>query len=205
MAADTGSPSPDRTEDQALIARIQAQEPGAFAELVHTYTRKVYSIGISMLRNEQDARDVVQETFLNVHRRLDTFRGDASLSSWIGRIATNNALMKLRTRRRKPETSLEISVPGAPASERVERVIIDKQPIADKLSLDKELGERIRASVEELPDKYREVLVLADYREMSMRDIATALDITIPNVKTRLHRARLRVRETLADYLAGRD
>jgi RNA polymerase sigma-70 factor, ECF subfamily len=205
MAADTGSPSPDRSEDQALIARIQAGAPSAFAELVHRYTRRVYSIGISMLRNEQDARDVVQETFLNVHRRLDTFRGEASLSSWIGRIATNNALMKLRTRRRRPEASLEINVPGQASSERVERVIIDKKPLADKMSLDKELGERIRASVDELPEKYREVLVLADYRELSMRDIADALDITIPNVKTRLHRARLRVRETLAVYLAGRD
>ncbi len=205
MAADTGSPSPDRSKDQALIARIQSGEPGAFAELVHRYTRKVYSIGIGMLRNEQDARDVVQETFLNVHRRLDSFRGDASLASWIARIATNNALMKLRTRRRKPETSLELNIPGQPSSERVERVIIDRQPLADKLSLDKELGERIRSSVEELPEKYREVLILADYRELSMREVADTLGITIPNVKTRLHRARLRVRETLADYLAGRD
>jgi len=196
---------PDRSADAALIARIQAGAPGAFAELVHTYTSKVYSIGISMLRNEQDARDVVQETFLNVHRRLDTFRGDASLSSWIGRIATNNALMKLRTRRRKPETSLEVKVPGQSGDERVERVIVDKKPLSDKLTLDRELGERIRDAVEELPEKYREVLVLADYRELSMRQIAEALDISVPNVKTRLHRARLSVRETLAAYLAGRD
>ena len=205
MADDTEDPGPDRTKDQDLVARIHARQAGAFAELVHLYTRKVYSIAISMLRNEQDARDVVQETFLNVHRRLDTFRGDASLSSWIGRIATNNALMKLRTRRRKPETSLELRLPGQAASERVERVIVDKQPIAEKMSLDRELGERIRASVEELPEKYREVLILSDYRELSMRDIAAALDITVPNVKTRLHRARLRVRQTLADYLDGKD
>jgi RNA polymerase sigma-70 factor (ECF subfamily) len=195
----------DRSADAALIARIEAGEPGAFAELVHLYSGKVYSIGISMLRNEQDARDVVQETFLNVHRRIDTFRGDAALSSWIGRIATNNALMKLRTRRRKPETSLEIKVSNGGAEETVERVIVDKTPISDQLALDRELGERIRAAVDELPDKYREVLVLADYRELSMKQIADALDISIPNVKTRLHRARLAVRETLAAYLAGRE
>lgn len=196
---------PDRTADAALIERIQAGESGAFAELVHRYTSKVYSIGISMLRNEQDARDVVQETFLNVHRRLDTFRGDASLSSWIGRIATNNALMKLRTRRRKPETSLEVKVPGSEPNERFERIIVDKNPISDKLALDRELGERIRAAVDELPDKYREVIVLADYRELTMKQIAAALDISVPNVKTRLHRARLSVRESLSAYLAGRD
>ena len=204
MAANFGSP-PDRSDDLALIARVQAKEKGAFTELVHRYTPKVYSIAIRMLRNEQDARDVVQETFLNVHRRLDSFRGEASLSSWIGRIATNNALMKLRTRRRKPETSLELPVAGQPHGERVERVIVDRHPLAEQLSLDRELGERIRASVDELPDKYREVLVLADYREMSMRDIAELLGISVPNVKTRLHRARLRVRETLASYLAGRE
>ena len=200
------SPPPrDRSADAALIARIQAEDPTAFPELVHRFTGKVYSIGISMLRNEQDARDVVQETFLNVHRRLDTFRGDAALSSWIGRIATNNALMKLRTRRRKPETSLEVQVPGQSSDERFERVIVDKNPISDQLSLDRELGERIRSAVDELPDKYREVLVLADYRELSMKQIAAALDISVPNVKTRLHRARLSVRDTLAAYLAGQE
>lgn len=208
-AADPGTVEQDRAAqraaDQALIDRVLSKERGAFAELVHAHTPRVYSIGISMTRHEQDARDVVQETFLNVHRRLDSFRGEAALSSWISRIATNNALMKLRRRRRKPETGLEIGVPGQPESERVERVIVDSKPLAEKINLNKELGERIRAAVDELPDKYREVLVLSDYREMSMKQIAAALDLSVPNVKTRLHRARLGVREALAAYLAGQE
>lgn len=193
--------SPNRAEDADLIQRIQDGAPGAFSELVHRYTPKVYSIGLGMLRNEQDARDVVQETFLNVHRRLDSFRGDAALSSWIGRIATNNALMKLRRRRRKPETGLEVAAPGTDPGERRERTIADHRPQSDQVSLNRELGVQIRQAVDELPDRYREVIVLADYREVSMKEIAHLLGISVSNVKTRLHRARLAVRETLASYL----
>ena len=194
-----------RAAERVLLERIENGDEAAFPELVHQYTPKVYSIGKAMLRNEQDARDVVQETFLNVHRRLDTFRGEASLGSWIGRIATNNALMKLRTRRRKPETSLEIQIPGSSESERRDRDIVDPQPRSDKTIENRELGGRIRAAVDRLSPKYREVLVLADFRQMSMKEIASALDLTVPNVKTRLHRARLAVREDLRDYLAGRE
>ncbi len=194
-----------READQVLVSRILAKEAGAFAELVRLYSAKVYSIGIAMLRSEQDARDVVQETFLNVHRRLDTFRGDAALSSWIGRIATNNSLMKLRTRRRKPETSLDIELKSSDGVERRQREIVDPAALADENAEHRELGQRIRAAVDALSPPYREVIVLADYSEMSMKDIASALDLTVPNVKTRLHRARLSVRAALADYLAGKD
>lgn len=194
-----------READQVLVSRILAKEPGAFAELVRLYSAKVYSIGIAMLRSEQDARDVLQETFLNVHRRLDTFRGDAALSSWIGRIATNNSLMKLRTRRRKPETSLDIELKSSDGVERRQREIVDPAALADENAEHRELGQRIRAAVDALSPAYREVIVLADYSEMSMKDIASALDLTVPNVKTRLHRARLSVRAALADYLAGKD
>lgn len=194
-----------READQVLVSRILAKEPGAFAELVRLYSAKVYSIGIAMLRSEQDARDVVQETFLNVHRRLYTFRGDAALSSWIGRIATNNSLMKLRTRRRKPETSLDIELKSSDGVERRQREIVDPAALADENAEHRELGQRIRAAVDALSPAYREVIVLADYSEMSMKDIASALDLTVPNVKTRLHRARLSVRAALADYLAGKD
>ena len=156
----------DRAEDAKLIAHPK-WGTWSVPVLVHRYSAKVYSIGLGMLRNEQDARDVVPETFLNVHRRLDSFRGDAALSSWIGRIATNNALMKLRRRRRKPETSLEVSDPGGDPDERRERRIVDHRPHSDQISLNHELGVQIRQAVDNRPDRYREVIVLADYREVS--------------------------------------
>jgi RNA polymerase sigma-70 factor (ECF subfamily) len=158
-----------------------------------------------MLRNEQDARDVVQDTFLNVHRRLDSFRGESALSSWIGRIATNNALMKLRRRRRKPEGPLDVPVPGGEPGDRRSRIIVDRRPISEQIVLNRELGASIRSAVDDLPDRHREVLILSDYQDLSMKEIAAVLDISVSNVKTRLHRARMAVREALSTYLAGRD
>jgi len=193
----------EKLSDLELVDRVQHDDPRAFALLVHRYSGRLYGIAMSMVRNEQDARDVVQETFLNVHRKLDGFRGEASFKTWICRIATNNALMKLRRRRRKPETSLEISDPKQPGEGPRQRDVVDIRPLADKVHENRELGRQIRAAVEALPEQYREVLLLADYQHMSMKDIGEALDLTIPNVKTRLHRARLAVRHSLRTYVAG--
>ena len=187
--------------DEGLVDRAQAGDPEAFAALVHRHSGRLYAIAQGMLRNEQDARDVVQETFLNVYRHLDGFRGDSSFQTWISRIATNNALMKLRRRRRKPEAPLELP-PGKDGEPR-EREVIDLRPLADQVHENAELGRQIRAAVDALPEKYRDVLVLADYQHMTMQEIAESLDLSIPNVKTRLHRARMAVRATLQDYLAG--
>lgn len=189
--------------DEELVAAVVAGDEAAFEQLVHRYSGRIYGIALGMLRSEQDARDVVQETFLNLHRKADSFRGDASFRTWICRVGTNNALMKLRRRRRKPETSLEIEDPEGGPGERRERDVVDLRPLADKLHDDAELGQHIRRAVDALPDKYREVLLLADYQELRMKEIADALDITIPNVKTRLHRARLQVRAQLHAYLSG--
>ena len=191
-------------DDTALVDRARRGDQAAFALLVRRHSGRMYAIGMSMLRNEQDARDVVQETFLNAHRRLDSFRGDAAFGSWLKRIATNCALMKLRTRRRKPESPLEIG-PTEANGERRELDVVDFRPWADKVSEDRELGARIRRSIAALSPRYREVIVLADFQELSMQDIADLLGLTVPNVKTRLHRARLQVRADLAAYLAGRD
>lgn len=193
---------PSPTDDD-LISRVRDGDGEAFAELTRRYSGKVFAISMSMLRNEQDALDVVQDTFLNVHRRLDSFRGDAAFSSWIRRITTNNALMKLRTRRRKPETSLELKSPGFDGEGRHERVVVDVAPLADEIQESQELGRAIRQAVDDLPEKYRIVLILADYRQMTMKEIAEELELTVPNVKTRLHRARLAIREALQDYVAG--
>lgn len=197
------TPPLDPLDDEALVERVREGDQAAFAVLVHRHSGRVYAIGKSMLRNEQDARDVVQVTFMNAYRKIGSFRGEAAFGSWLKRIATNTALMRLRRRRRKPESPLEL--PAQPGEERRERDVVDFRPWADKVAEDKELGQRIRQAVDDLPDVYREVLVLADYQKLSMKDIAEALELTVPNVKTRLHRARLRVRADLARYLAGRE
>lgn len=193
------APPDPRAEDRALVRAAQAGDREAFARLVELHSPRAYSVGLSMLRNEQDARDIVQQTFLNVWRAIGDFRGEASLASWIGRIATNNALMRLRTRRRKPEEPLP-----APGPDRPEHPVVDWAPIADQLHENAELGAQIQAAVAALPEPYRLVVVMADYQELSMREIADALEISVPNVKTRLHRARLALRQSLLDYVQGR-
>jgi RNA polymerase sigma-70 factor (ECF subfamily) len=184
-------PAPGADPADALIPALRAGDPGAFRDLVHLLGPRVWRIAIGMLRHEQDAREVVQETFLNVHRHLDRFRGDAPLGAWVGRIAKNAALMRLRTRRRKPETPLD-DPDGGPGRE-----LAHPGPGAHSAVEAAQLGERIRAAIERLPDRYREVLLLADDQELSMLEIAQALEISVPNVKTRLHRARLAVRAAL--------
>ena len=189
--------------DEQLVDRVRAGDPVAFASLVHRYSGRLYGLARGMLRDEQDARDVVQETFLHVHRRLDGFRGDSSFRTWLFRIATNAALMRLRRRRRKPESSLDEPAPWSEGDEGGPREVADLRPLADQVHQDRELGEQIRAAVQALPETYREVLLLADYQQLSMLEIAQVLGISVPNVKTRLHRARLAVRASLRTYMAG--
>lgn len=193
----------DGLHDQVLAAKLRSGDDLAYADVVQQYSGKVYAIGLSMLRNEQDAREVVQETFLNAYRRIDSYRGEAPIGAWIGRIATNNCLMRLRTRRRKPEVSVEVVGPRFADDGHHALDIQDWTPLADEQRESRELGEQIRAAVDDLPASYREVMILADYQHLSMAEIAAELDLTVPNVKTRLHRARLAVREALASYLAG--
>ncbi len=190
--------------DLDLVDLAQAGDNAAFEVLVRRYSGRVHAIGLSMMREDAAARDITQEAFLSAWRKLHTFRQQASFRAWLFRIATNACLMKMRYHRRRPEVPLTIRGPGFSDDGEHERPVVDWSPLADKLMEDHELGNRIRSTIAELPDKYRMVIVLADYQHLSMREIGDALDLSISNVKTRLHRARLAVREELSDYLAGR-
>ncbi|MCB9791898.1 MAG: sigma-70 family RNA polymerase sigma factor [Alphaproteobacteria bacterium] len=193
----------DTPSDQALVAATLDGSYQAFEELFRRYSDRVYGIALGMVRDDAEAQDVVQETFLNAFRKLHTFRQESPFRGWLFRIATNSALMRLRTRRRRPEVSLQVKSPGFQDDGHHERPIVDWSPLAPKLMENKELGERLRASVDQLPDKYRVVLMLADYEHLSMKEIADQMEISVPAVKTRLHRARLAVRADLDDYLSG--
>ncbi len=190
--------------DLELVALAQEGQHAAFEVLVRRYSSRVHGIGLSMLREDAAARDITQETFLSAWRKLHTFRQQASFRAWLFRIATNACLMKLRYHRRRPEVPLTIRGPGFGEDGEHERPVVDWSPLADELMEDEELGRKIRGAIDDLPDKYRTVIVLADYQHLSMKEIAAALDLTVSNVKTRLHRARLAVREELSVYLAGR-
>ena len=183
--------------DLELVALAQEGQGAAYEVLVRRYSGRIHAIGLSMLREDAAARDIAQETFLSAWRKLHTFREHASFRAWLCRIATNACLMRMRYHRRRPEVPLALPAPGFSEIGEHERQVVDWSPLADKLMEDEELGQRIRAAIEDLPDKYRIVITLADYHQLSMKEIAESLDLSVSNVKTRLHRSRLAVREAM--------
>lgn len=190
--------------DSDLVAASQNGDTAAFAELVRRYESKVFRLGLKMLRNEQDAEDVLQETFVNVYRHLDDFRGDAEFSTWIYRIATNASLMRIRSRR--PTASLDEPAdsgdsPGDPASP---RELVDWSATPEEVLLNGETRSQMDAALARLPATLRSVFVLRDIQGLSVAETAHALNISEPNVKTRLHRARLALRDALTVYFAER-
>ncbi len=190
-----------RIPDNDLVKLTLQGDKSAFETLIRRHEQRLFRHAMAMMRNRTDAQDVVQEAFMNAYRRLDGFRFDAQFSSWLHRIATNSALMKMRSRRRKPEVPLDL--PGGDADESRERPVLDPAASAlERVELD-ELGEQIRRAVDTLPSSYRAVFELADLQHKSMKEVAQDLALTVPNVKTRLHRARLRLRAELAEYLAA--
>lgn len=184
-------------DDTALVRLSRDGSTLAFAELTHRHTPRLTALAMRMLRNPADAQDVVQDAFVAAWRKLHTFREEASFGSWVYRITTNGCLMKLRSKRRRPE------VPLYDAEGDWERPVLDPSKGASERHLDRELGSAIEAAMDTLPDGYRTVFVLADLEHRSMREIALVLNLSVPNTKTRLHRARLRLRDALAPYLAA--
>ncbi len=175
----------------------------AFEDVVRRYGGRMLQTARRLLANEEDARDAVQDAFLSAFRSLDQFQGNARLSTWLHRIAVNAALMKLRTRRRHAEQSIESllptfledghhAIPPAPWPETV-----------DEAASRSEMRTLVRDSIDRLPDAYRTVLLLRDIEELDTQETADLLEITANAVKVRLHRARIALRELLDRGLRG--
>jgi RNA polymerase sigma-70 factor, ECF subfamily len=188
-------------KDYELVNAAQRGEPSAFRELVTRYEAKVYHLALKMLRDEQDAEDVLQETFINVYRHLDTFRGDSEFSTWVYRIATNASLMKIRSRR--PMSSLDEPTDDTD-SDSPPRDLMDWSFTPEEALMNGETRSQMDKALTTLPETLRSVFVLRDIEGLSVEETARVLDISIPNVKTRLHRARLALRDELASYFAER-
>lgn len=195
-------PNPPAIDESDLLARLRAGDGAAFEELVRAYGGRMLAVARRMLRTDEDARDAVQDAFLNAFRSIDRFEGNARISTWLHRIVVNAALMKLRTRRRKPEQSIEDLLPAfledghmaAPASPWRE---VGEDPIEQQ-----QLSRAVRDSIEALPEDYRNVLLLRDIEEVDTAETARLLNISPGAVKTRLHRARQALRGLLEPHLA---
>lgn len=187
--------------DITLVRAAQRGDKHAFAQLVAKYEQRVYNLARKMTRDQQDAEDVLQETFISVFRHLDEFQGDAAFATWLYRIATNASLMKLRGRK-TPLVSLDepMESDAYAGDGGMPREIVDWNFTPEEALLSTEVREQMDAAVAALPESMRAVFVLRDIEGLSVQETADVLGISVPNVKTRLHRARLMLRENLSAY-----
>jgi len=195
-------PAPEKDES-ALLARLRKGEDAAFEELVRTHGGRMLATATRILGNTDDARDAVQDAFLSAFRAIGGFAGDSRTSTWLHRIVINASLMKIRSRRRKPEESIEALLPGfLESGHHAEAPARWKEP-ADVLIQQRQTRELVQACIEKLPDAYRTVLVLRDIEELSTEETARILEVSTNAVKTRLHRARQALRTLLDPHLKG--
>ncbi len=185
--------------DIKLVQAAQGGDKRAFAQLVEKYEQRVYNLARKMMRDQQDAEDVLQETFISVYRNLQNFHGDSSFSTWLYRIATNASLMKLRGRK-APALSLDEPVETESGDGAMPREIVDWGITPEEALLSTEIREQMDVAVEALPEPLRAVFVLRDIEGLSVQETSDVLGISVPNVKTRLHRARMMLRENLSAY-----
>ncbi|HEY3473146.1 MAG TPA: sigma-70 family RNA polymerase sigma factor [Anaerolineales bacterium] len=183
---------------EALIAGDRAE----FARMVDLYSNPVYRLGLRMLGSPQDAEDVLQNTFLNALTHLASFEGRSSLSTWLYRIAANEALMLIR--KKKPEINLEDAETDELGEELKPTWFADWSALPEDELLSGEGKKLVDETIHRLPEPLRIVFVLRDIEGLSIRETAEALNLTETNVKTRLLRARLFLREQLSAYYAER-
>ncbi len=202
MAAAGAEPS---LSDDELVARACAADETAFEALVMRYQGRVYRLARRLTQDDGDAQDALQETFLQVHRKLGSFRGESRFSTWLYRVATNAALMQRRSRARRPAESLDAYAPGFDAFG--EHAATPEELLA-ALSVDerldrKRLAEKALEGLARLPDLYREAFVLRDLEELETAEVAEILGMEPAAVRQRVHRARLLLRGYLGALAGG--
>ncbi len=185
-----------------MISRIIAGERELFYDLIKPYERAAFMTALSVLRCEADAEEIVQEATLKAYRALGSFRGDSKFSTWLIKITLNEARMKLRRSKAGVEVSLE-DLTDESDGDYTPAVLTDWREIPSQALERKELRETLQRAVNELPQAYREVLVLRDVREMNIAETAQLLGISVGSVKVRLFRARLLMQRILAPQLRG--
>ncbi|MGZ4823754.1 MAG: sigma-70 family RNA polymerase sigma factor [Terriglobales bacterium] len=189
------------SDEQALINRVRAGDSNAFYDLVRPHERAIYVTAYSILQEPSEAEDVAQETVLKAFRSLHQFRGDARFGTWLITIAMNEARMRLRSRQRARFESLDATAPDDP--DYVPLQLRDWREIPSQALERQELRVALARALAALDEKYREVLVLRDVQLLNVSETAEILGITPGNVKVRLLRARLQMRDRLVTELSG--
>ena len=189
---------PGSFDETALLSRARAGDDSAFTELLNQYERKILRLAKNITQNDEDAEDVLQETFLKAYSHLDRFKGDSKFYTWIVRIAVNESLMKLRKRKSDKTVPLDQEIDTGEDYMPREIAVWEENP-ESTYSRD-EIRDILDKAVEALPPIFRSVFVLRDIEDLSTEETADALGISIPAVKSRLLRARLQLREKLTRF-----
>jgi RNA polymerase sigma-70 factor (ECF subfamily) len=188
--------------EQALLGRLRGGDEAACEELVRTHGGRLLSVARRMLRNDEDARDAVQQAFLSAFRALPGFNRQSRIGTWLHRIVVNAALMKLRTRSRHPEESIEALLPRFQDDGHHVETWSDLTQSVDVMMERRETRQRVRAAIDRLPDSYRTVLLLRDIEELDTATTAELLGLSANAVKIKVHRARQALAQLLASEFA---
>jgi RNA polymerase sigma-70 factor (ECF subfamily) len=189
--------STTKKTDQELIADFQRGEQISFEELISRYSNKVFSLASRLTRNAEDAEEVLQDVFITVHRKIGGFEGKSSFSSWLYRVTVNAAFMKLRKRKQDQTVPLEEIIQQAQV---VQSLKSPEHAYVDSLSIRNQMLEALEVAIRKLPDDYRPVFILRDVDGLTSREVSKILDLTVPAVKSRLHRSRLMLRRRLSKF-----
>jgi RNA polymerase sigma-70 factor (ECF subfamily) len=188
--------------DAALVEALRREEPDAAAQLVEKYGDRVFRLARRITGSNEDAEEVAQDALWTAARKIHTFKGESAFGSWLYRITANAAYMKLRSRRAKAhEIALDDVLPHFDEEGRHFEPMDDWSSRVDEQTLQGELREVLEDAIDALPPEYRTAVVLHDIEGLSNPDIAETLGISLPAVKSRIHRSRLFLRQRLSDYL----
>ncbi len=195
------------TTEAALIARLRRRDTEALEILMERHAARVYRVAFGITRNDADAEEVVQDVFLSLFEKIAAFEERAALGTWLYRVATNTALLRRRGKRLELEVSLEDQLPtfredGHRAGER-SFLLADWSASAEDGLLSDETRALVRRSIDMLPPHYRAVVMLRDVEELSNEETAEILGEPVSSVKSRLHRARMALREQLTHVMSG--
>jgi len=197
----TAQPVEAAFDDPEFVARLKKGEAAAFEKLVRDNSPRLLIVARRFLPIESDALDALQDAFLSAFKALPAFDGNSRVSTWLHRIVVNACLMKIRSRSRRPETQVSDDLPilESGASRGGKQLIAAAELAAQRA----ETRELVRKTIEELPEAYRTVLLLRDIEEFDTEQVARMMELSAGAVKTRLHRARLALRELLINRLGN--
>ena len=193
-------PKEDKKLEEALVRDFQGGDLEAYDKIADIYQKKIYGLSFNLTRNQMDAQDVTQEVLLTLFRKIHTFQGKSAFSSWVYRITLNASYMKLRSKKKEPNVSIDELMPSFNGAGFQQEKIQDWSENTESLLFTNETSDVINKAIDLLPEKEKVVFLLRDVEGLSTEKAGEILDLTVPAVKSRLHRARLFLRKKLSSY-----